>query len=166
MNEFIVTLKNRKNNIIISENSKILINGKEHHYELFQQNNSTFRLRIDKKFYDISTVKIDSGKIAVTIDGYTYEAQVRTALQEKANKVIEQTGSAHHKKEVKAPMPGMILKVKKHPGEKIIMGDSIIILEAMKMENDIKSPTTGLIKEIFVKEGNPVEKGAKLFSIE
>jgi biotin carboxyl carrier protein len=133
---------------------------------LFHQNNSTFRLRIDKKFYDISTIKIDSEKIAVTIDGYTYEAQVRTALQEKANKVIEQTGSAHHTKDVKAPMPGMILKIKHQSGDKINNGDSVIILEAMKMENDIKSPSTGIIKEIFVKEGTPVEKGAKLFAIE
>lgn len=166
MNEFVVSLKNKKNKIIISENSKILINGKEHHYELIQQNNSTYRLRIDKKIYDISTVKIDSENITVTIEGYTYEARVRTALQEKATRVIEETGSAHHIKEVKAPMPGMILKVKKHSGEKINIGDSIIILEAMKMENDIKSPSTGIIKELFVEEGTPVEKGARLFSIE
>lgn len=166
MNEFVVTLKNRRNNVVISENSEILINGKPHHYELISLNNSTYRLRIDKKNYDISTVKIDSEKIAVTIEGYTYEALVRTALQEKATEVIEETGSAHHTKEVKAPMPGMILKVKHHAGDKINIGDSIIILEAMKMENDIKSPSTGIIKEIFVKEGTPVEKGAKLFSIE
>ena len=166
MNEFVVTLKNKRNKIVISENSEILINGKAHHYELISLNNSTYRLLIDKKYYDISTVNIDSEKIAVTIEGYTYEALVRTALQERATEVIEETGSAHHTKEVKAPMPGMILKIKKHPGDTINIGESIIILEAMKMENDIKSPSSGIIKEIFVNEGTPVDKGAKLFSIE
>ena len=68
--------------------------------------------------------------------------------------------------EVKAPMPGMILKVNKQVGEEVLSGESVIILEAMKMENELRSPVTGKLKELFVKEGNPVEKGIKLFSIE
>lgn len=166
MTEYVVTVKDKKNSVKISENSEILINGKTHHYELIQVNNYSYRLRIDQKIYDISSVKINSDKFVVSLEGYTYETLVRTALQERATKVIEQQGSAHSLREIKAPMPGMILKIKKKPGEKINLGDSIVILEAMKMENDIKSPAAGVIKNIYVSEGTPVEKGAKLFSIE
>lgn len=67
---------------------------------------------------------------------------------------------------MKAPMPGMILKIRKSAGEQILQGESILILEAMKMENDLKAPASGILKKVYVTEGTAVEKGAKLFSIE
>ena len=63
-------------------------------------------------------------------------------------------------------MPGMILKVKKQPGDEVIQGESVMILEAMKMENDLRAPVSGIIKSINVKEGIAVEKGTVLFTIE
>jgi len=60
----------------------------------------------------------------------------------------------------------MILKVKKKIGDSVLQGDSLVILEAMKMENDIRTPVSGVINKIFVKEGTPVEKGMLLISIE
>lgn len=166
MNDFIVTLKNEKRDVRISENSEIFLDGKSHHYELVKLNNSTYRIRIDEKFYDISHTKIDGENVIVSLSGCSFDLQVRTALQEKASKVMEQKGLSHHLKEVKAPMPGMLLKIKKTTGEKVEAGESVMILEAMKMENDIKSPSSGIIKEIFAKENTAVEKGIKLFSIE
>ena len=74
-------------------------------------------------------------------------------------------GFHHHHLNVKAPMPGLILKIKKNVGEKVEQGESVIILEAMKMENDLKAPTSGIIEEVFVKEGSAVEKGFNLFTI-
>ena len=62
-------------------------------------------------------------------------------------------------------MPGMIIKIKKKAGEKVNSGESILILEAMKMENDIRSPISGIIENIKINEGKTVEKGAKLFTI-
>jgi biotin carboxyl carrier protein len=67
---------------------------------------------------------------------------------------------------VKAPMPGLILKVRKKVGEQVELGESVIILEAMKMENDLKAPASGIITELKVTEGMPVEKNTLLFSIE
>lgn len=63
-------------------------------------------------------------------------------------------------------MPGMILKLKKKKGDKVSHGEAVMILEAMKMENEIRSIKGGIIKEIFVKEGIIVEKGTVLFSVE
>ena len=166
MNEYVVKIKNKRNLIKISQNSEIIINGKPNHYELIDLNNSTHRLRINEKFYDITSSKIDTYKINVALEGHAFETIVMTTLQEKATKVIEQTTSQHKSKEIKAPMPGMILKLKKQTGDKAESGESVVILEAMKMENDIKSPSSGIIKEIYVSEGAAVEKGAKLFCIE
>jgi biotin carboxyl carrier protein len=166
MNEYVVTNKNKRNLIRISANSEIIINGKTHHFELIVLNNSTYRLRIDQKIYDISSTKIDTNRFSISLEGYLFETVAMTTLQERASKVIEQTGAIHKLIEIKAPMPGMILKFKKQVGDKIESGESVIILEAMKMENDIKSPSSGVIKNIYASEGSAVEKGAKLFSIE
>ena len=166
MNEYVVTLKDKRSLIKISQNSEITINGETHHYELIVLNNSTYRLRIDERFYDITSAKIDNYRFSIGLEGHTFETVVMTTLQDKASKVIEQTGAAHKLKEIKAPMPGMILKLKKKNGDKIELGESVVILEAMKMENDIKAPSSGVIKDVYVSEGSAVEKGAKLFSIE
>ena len=166
MNEYVVTLRNKRNLIKISQNSEITINGETHHYELIVLNNSTYRLRIDEKFYDITPAKIDNYRFNVALEGCVFETMVMTTLQDRASKVIEQTGSVNKLKEIKAPMPGMILKLKKVPGDNIEIGESVVILEAMKMENDIKASSSGVIKDVYVSEGSAVEKGAKLFSIE
>ena len=87
-------------------------------------------------------------------------------MQEKASKLIELRTIFRHKLEVKAPMPGMVLKIKKQAGDDVMQGDSVLILEAMKMENDLRAHISGKIKSINVKEGMAVEKGYSLFIIE
>ena len=67
---------------------------------------------------------------------------------------------------MKAPMPGMVLKIKKQVGDNVVRGESVLILEAMKMENDLRAHTSGIIKSLNVKEGMAVEKGYMLFIIE
>ena len=69
-------------------------------------------------------------------------------------------------KVVEAPMPGSIFKIQVKPGDEVTKGQSVIILEAMKMENNIASDYAGKVKRIFVKEGTPVQAGAKLIEIE
>jgi biotin carboxyl carrier protein len=61
--------------------------------------------------------------------------------------------------ELKAPMPGLVLKVFAEEGMVVQKGDSLFILEAMKMENIIKSPVDAVVKSIKVKPGNKLEKG-------
>ncbi len=67
---------------------------------------------------------------------------------------------------LKAPMPGLILKVEIEVGQSIKKGDGLIIIEAMKMENELKAHSSGIIKEIKVKPGQPVEKNQVLIVFE
>jgi biotin carboxyl carrier protein len=166
MIEFIVTFGDRKNSVIISENSEVTIGGSKFHYEVVELGKNDYVLRIDNRVYEISARRKDSDQYSIFINGKVIDVVVRTGLQERASSLIEQSSEFKHKMEVKAPMPGMILKVKKNIGESVQKGDSIIILEAMKMENDIKSPFSGTVKEVKVTENTPVDKGAILFTIE
>jgi biotin carboxyl carrier protein len=67
---------------------------------------------------------------------------------------------------LKAPMPGLILKIEIEVGQSIKKGDGLIIIEAMKMENELKAHTSGIVKEIKVKSGQPVEKNQVLVIFE
>ncbi|HEX9892533.1 MAG TPA: biotin/lipoyl-containing protein [Gemmatimonadales bacterium] len=63
---------------------------------------------------------------------------------------------------VKAPMPGLVVKLLVGPGDQVKAGQSLVVLEAMKMENELKAPGAGLVAAVSVKPGQAVEKGQPL----
>ena len=69
-------------------------------------------------------------------------------------------------KHVESPMPGKILQVMVEPGTEVLEGDSLLVLEAMKMENVIRAPRTGVIAEVQAQVGVAVEKAAVLVTYE
>jgi biotin carboxyl carrier protein len=69
------------------------------------------------------------------------------------------SGNSNKINHIKAPMPGLIIDLKVKVGDKVKTGDSLLILEAMKMENILKSPGDGMVKNVTVKKGDSVEKG-------
>jgi glutaconyl-CoA/methylmalonyl-CoA decarboxylase subunit gamma len=166
MNELVAYINSARKRVSLLKDSVINIDGKEFHFEIKPLDNSTFLLVIQNKVYEVTLQELEDGKYSIVVNGNLFEVEILTALQEKAKKLLEEKRSVNHEFEVKAPMPGMILKIKKQIGESVNSGEPIIILEAMKMENELRSPITGKIKELFVNEGNPVEKGIKLFSIQ
>jgi biotin carboxyl carrier protein len=165
MNEFIVTINNEKIEIKILNETRALINQKEVDFRFYLKNKQLYLLRINNKLYEITAYKADEEKFIINIEGENYLTEIRTNLQEKAKQLLELKHTRQNKLDVKAPMPGMILKIKKNPGDDVEAGEPVLILEAMKMENEIRSPINGKIKNIHIKEGSPVEKGATLFSI-
>ncbi|MBT8385798.1 MAG: acetyl-CoA carboxylase biotin carboxyl carrier protein subunit [Ignavibacteria bacterium] len=167
MNEFVVTINQKKKSITILNNVELKIGNKKYVYEISHVKNNTYLLKCGNRYFEIVADKTNNEHFSVLLNGYHFNATVRTSLQEKAIHLLEeaQTGTLHQFV-VKAPMPGMILKVKKNDGDSISRGESVMILEAMKMENDLRSPASGTISGIKVEEGKAVEKGAILFSIE
>ena len=69
-------------------------------------------------------------------------------------------------RKIKSQMPGKILRVNVKAGDTVVKGQSLLVMEAMKMENEIKAVQEGVIKEVKVKEGQAVETGAELLSLE
>jgi len=166
MNDFIILLNGEKNHLNFISDSKVICNGEELDFEIIEVGNNFYCLRIDKKLYNFTCTYKNNEGLVLFSRSERFDLIVRTSLQEKANELLAQRLSSHHQLEVKAPMPGMILKVKKNNGDEVKQGEAVMILEAMKMENEIRSVHTGIIKEIIVNEGSAVEKGAVLFSVE
>ncbi len=89
-------------------------------------------------------------------------------LDEKAIRRLSSTGAlnAGGPVVIDSPMPGKIVKLLKSVGDKVKEGEAIMIMEAMKMENEMKAPYDGVINKIFVNEGDTLESGVELFGIE
>ncbi len=101
-----------------------------------------------------------------TINNYIFEIQRETLRDKLAKQLQKESGSHSSTVTLRAPMPGLITKLLKAEGATVHLGEGILIVEAMKMENEIKSPKAGTIKKIFVKEKQTVEKSDQLFTIE
>ena len=107
----------------------------------------------------------NSNNYSFFIDGFSYDVSVRTLLEEKAHELLKNRAKDNNSAVVKSPMPGLVLKIMRKVGDTVEMGESLILLEAMKMENDIKAAASGEIKEIRVSENSAVEKNETLVII-
>lgn len=124
-------------------------------------------LRDGKRFKVECEEGLDSeGHLVVRINGVRRAVRVmdeRTKLLEKMG-MSAQAGAATG--DVKAPMPGKVLKVLVKPGDAVEEGQSLLVLEAMKMENVIKAVLSGEVSKVPISEGQAVEKGALLIGFD
>ena len=97
------------------------------------------------------------------IGGKTYAVK----LQDEQARMMKNMGfdrNAAKVKEIKAPMPGLVINVLVKPGDQVKKGDPILVLEAMKMENVIKAPGDAVVSAVPAEKGRAVEKGQLLVS--
>lgn len=165
MNDFVVNTGLENFNITINRSNKILVNEKEREVELSKLSEYSYLLKVDEKVYHITSEKNNSNNYSFFIDGFSYEVSVRTLLEEKAYELLKNKAKDNHSAVIKSPMPGLVLKIKKKVGDTVEMGESLILLEAMKMENDIRATSSGVVKEIPISENSAVEKNEILVVI-
>lgn len=106
------------------------------------------------------------GGWTVEIGGRRFQVEVE---DERAHRIREMTGggpAARGASEVRAPMPGLVVRVEVEPGEEVEPGTGLLVMEAMKMENELKAERAGTVASVDVAEGETVEQGALLVTIE
>lgn len=94
----------------------------------------------------------------VKVNGNTYNIKIEDQYDQLLKKLGLDNTQANKVKAIKAPMPGLVIKVVVTEGAEVQKGDNLLVLEAMKMENIIKSPSDGIVKKISVVKGDKVEK--------
>lgn len=143
-------------------------------------NNSTFEIvenKINSKFrkvsfkgklYNVILEEYDSYEktMSLRINGTKHVFEIKDNYDEMLQKLGLVGLGVKKAGELKSPMPGLVLKVNFNEGEKVKKGEGIIILEAMKMENILKSPADGIIKSTHVKVGDVVDKNQLLVRFE
>lgn len=112
--------------------------------------------------------KVDSnGTVSFSLNGYTYALKVEQAKHEKVLQLLRTSDAAKNAvTKVAAPMPGLIKSCLVQEEQSVKKGETMFILEAMKMENAIKSPSAGIVRKLQSLEGSAVEKGTLLCILE
>jgi biotin carboxyl carrier protein len=124
------------------------------------------QLLIDGQPATLCMVGLGRGRWEITEAGARLELEV---LDERANHIRNLTSVGDQRKAaevLKAPMPGMVLRVQVRPGDRVTPGTGLVVLEAMKMENELKAQAAGVIKTVRVSAGEAVEKGQVLLEFE
>jgi biotin carboxyl carrier protein len=106
------------------------------------------------------------GQYELSIDGHRFSVEAldeRTrAIRELSGASARPAGPAH----LTAPMPGLIVRVNVHAGDRVRAGQGLVVMEAMKMENELKAAVAGVVRKVVVSAGSVVEKGATLLEME
>ena len=140
----------------------VLVDGRPLSVDVFPTARHFTTLIIDGRCHDAGVLRQGAQHAVVLRDG-TFEVTLVAAARGAA---------APHRKaaagpaKVSAPMPGKIVRVVAAAGQEVRAGECLVVMEAMKMENEIRSPRDGRIKDVLVKEGQAVESGALLILVE
>jgi biotin carboxyl carrier protein len=147
-----------------------------------------YEVSVGGRQYEVEVVRDDGRRILLKVDGREYEVDVRNASSEAARPASRSRGAAMPEPsrshatgaapaeapradgsgglEVRAPMPGLVLQVCVSIGQRVKVGEALLRLEAMKMENDVQSPVEGTVTEILVEKGEEVQEGQLLIALE
>jgi len=128
--------------------------------------NGHYHVLYKNKSYTVEVVSTgDQHKTAlIKVNGKVYD----TGIEDRFDLLIKEMGLEgavlQQAADVKAPMPGLVLKINVVVGQEVKKGDSLLVLEAMKMENMLKSASEGIVKTIHVHTGDKVEKNQVLIT--
>ena len=143
---------------------EVRIGGKVHRVDAWRHDHGTLSLLVDGTSYS-ATLDERGPRVHVRIDGSVFPIEV---LDERRLRLRRAAGkfTAEGKQTVTAPMPGKVVKVLAVKGAQVREGQGLVVIEAMKMENELKSPKDGRVVELYVQEGQTVEGNAKLCAVE
>ena len=154
--------------------------------ELLGKDGNKVRLDIDGQPYEVDIVMAENGACSILHDGHSYNAelirsgggknyQVNTLFSSYSVDIIDSQAkylrmrkNSEEKQgdKVVSPMPGKVMKIPVNEGDLLSAGDIVVVLEAMKMENNIDADRAGVVKQILVQQGATVMEGDNLILIE
>lgn len=109
--------------------------------------------------------RLGRGHYHLWLDGFTYDVE---ALDERTRSIRDLTAASEPSgpQPLVAPMPGLIVRVNVEPGDVVAAGQGLVVMEAMKMENELRASGAGTVRRVVVEPGTAVEKGAVLVELE
>lgn len=162
--KYIVTINEKEYEVAIDdlgERLSIAVDGQPMNSSVVSgKNQHHFLMLLNSKAYDAEVFR-EYGNTCVFLHGREFDCLVedqRLVAIRKAAGLRSDSG----KRELHAPMPGLVMRILKSAGDTVVKGDPLLVVEAMKMENELKSPSDGTIMEIHAVVGKPVDKGAVL----
>jgi pyruvate carboxylase subunit B len=138
------------------------------HAELAEIEGSPVRVvKLDSYVYRVVVQKRPGkGRYTLWVDGYRFETEALDERTRAIRDVSAANAAPSGPAPILAPMPGLVIRVNVNPGDRIEAGHGVVVMEAMKMENELRATTAGTVKSIKVAPGTAVERGALLVELE
>ena len=158
-----------------SENKRFCFSQPLKHSIRIGKHNYEVKLKADDKYgtyilwknrkYPVEIVRSRQNKYEILFNDISYTFTVETPFSMKRMKVLNASRGKNEKEILKAPMPGKIIDVLVREGSTVLRGEPLVILEAMKMQNEILSPVNGQITKVLTKANTNVMKDDMLIEI-
>ena len=139
------------------------IDGRSFPLDVTAIQTNVLSLLVDGKSYEVKQESTDA-ETSIVVDHRCFSATVRDPRSLRSRRRNDTGGLGPRK--VSAPMPGKVVRVLVQIGEQVDAGQGVVIIEAMKMQNELKSPKKGVVKKLHAPEGVLVEAGQTLVEIE
>ncbi len=159
--KYITTIGERQYTIEINRDDQIAIDDVVYPIDLRAIDEATFSLLIDNASLE-ALVEATNGEIQVLLRGRLYTARVE---DERASRLNRSGGGLHAgsgEVTINSPMPGLIVSIAVSEGQTVKKGQTIVVLESMKMENELKAPRDGTIASIKISPRQSVDQGQPL----
>ena len=166
--KYVVQLNGDRKVVDLESDGARYEDGQAVHTELSDIEGSPVRMvKIGTHVYRVVVQKRQGrGRYTLWVDGYRFETE---ALDERTRAIRDlsaaSTGPAGPAP-ILAPMPGLIVRVSVKAGDHVEAGQGLVVMEAMKMENELRTTTAGVVRSVEVSAGMTVEKGALLVALE
>jgi biotin carboxyl carrier protein len=139
--------------------------GKQVEIKLREDPNGFSYIVWKNKKYMLDVIEKNQNRYTVMINGVWHTFSVETPISLKRRRFLEQQGDSGSSVSIEAPMPGKIIDIMVEEGSEVKEGEPIIILEAMKMQNEISSHVSGIIQSVAVKKNDSVMKDDVLIEL-
>jgi biotin carboxyl carrier protein len=167
--QYSVKMGERSYVVAVLDDRTIQVDEKPHAFSIRKTSQGVYSLILDGSVYEVVPLagnrNGEASPAEIVVNGVPVEVVVddhrsllkKGMLQNRSHVAVTQA--------IRAPMPGKVIRVEVKVGDRVNPGTGLVILEAMKMENEIKSAGTGVVEEVRVESGKAVEKGELLISI-
>jgi biotin carboxyl carrier protein len=123
------------------------------------------RLRVGERVYELILAQ-SADRAALALEGVSLDVGVEDERAARLAQFSSRASRAAGREVIAAPMPGLVVRVNAEPGQAVAAGESLVVLQAMKMENELASPRDGSVKAVVVEPGQAVEVGQVLVELD
>lgn len=162
---YALSSENRKFSFALPLKNKIRIGKRNYIVQLRGDEKHGIYILWKNRKYPVEIVRSRQNRYEILFNDISYTFTVETPFSLKRMKVLHSQRGKIEQESVKAPMPGKIIDVLIREGSPVLRGESLLILEAMKMQNEIQSPVNGVIKSVLAKPNTNVMKDDVLVEI-
>jgi len=165
MTEFSVTVEGETYTVRFSPEGEAFINGQHLPASIRRVGENLFSVLLEGE-----SIRVLAGRSPDGLQVFCGGSELAVTVETERTRLLKtygaKSGQASRKSEIRAPMPALVVNVLVSVGDSVAEGQSLVVLEAMKMENELKADFAGKIKDIRVAKGKAVEKGELLLVLE